>query len=193
MAQFPPQPLNYSGPAPQPPSPQVPRTGGRRLLGWVLFIGLAVMLFIMLSKQGRAFKTIPLSEFVDRLDDNQIRWMSLEDNEIRGQFVRPQAMADGTTVRDFRTQLPPGMGANWSFVQWLLDKSRNTGIVEVQTANNYVINILLPLIPWLLIFGFIWFFVFRQLRGVRHVTPTQIVFTGPGRWIPDEPGKAAQQ
>src|SRR5437667_470076 len=26
-------------------------------------------------------------------------------------------------------------------------------------------NILLPLIPWLLIFGFIWFFVFRQLRN----------------------------
>jgi hypothetical protein len=33
-----------------------------------------------------------------------------------------------------------------------------------------------PLIPWLLIFGFIWFFVFRQLRmqGVRGQQPTPV-------------------
>jgi len=27
------------------------------------------------------------------------------------------------------------------------------------------VNILLPLVPWLLILAFIWFFVFRQLRN----------------------------
>src|SRR5213594_1734354 len=41
---------------------------GRGLLGWVLFIALAVMLFMLLSKQGGGYKTIPLSEFMNILE-----------------------------------------------------------------------------------------------------------------------------
>ena len=37
--------------------------------------------------------------------------------------------------------------------------------VEAKNQSNLLMNILLPLVPWLLIFGFIWFFVFRQLRN----------------------------
>src|SRR5690349_17450678 len=35
---------------------------GRGLFGWVLFIGLAIMLFMLLSKQGGPSRTTPLSE-----------------------------------------------------------------------------------------------------------------------------------
>jgi ATP-dependent Zn protease len=187
MGQFPTQPLNYMGSPPAQPPP-ARRRGS--LFGWVLFIGLAIMLFMLLSKNEKASRSIPLSEFAERLEDKQIVWISLDEGEIRGQFARPQTMADGTAVRDFRTQLPSGMGADWEFVKWLLDKSGNTARVEVHSANNYVINILLPLIPWLLIFGFIWFFVFRNLR--KTARQAQCVITGPGRWVPDEPGKAGQ-
>src|SRR5687767_16030740 len=41
---------------------------GRGLFGWVLFIGLAIMLFMLLNKQGGTFKTIPLSEFMNILE-----------------------------------------------------------------------------------------------------------------------------
>src|SRR3954470_18182822 len=41
---------------------------GRGLFGWVLFIGLAIMLFMLLSKQGGTYKTIPLSEFMNVLE-----------------------------------------------------------------------------------------------------------------------------
>src|SRR5207247_1206744 len=37
--------------------------------------------------------------------------------------------------------------------------------VKVENNTNLILQVLLPLIPWLLIFGFIWFFVFRQLRN----------------------------
>src|SRR6187397_2075372 len=40
----------------------------RGLFGWVLFIGLAVMLFMLLSKQGSTFKTIPFNEFMNILE-----------------------------------------------------------------------------------------------------------------------------
>jgi ATP-dependent Zn protease len=84
------------------------------------------------------------------------------------------------------------MGSNWDFVRWLLENSRGTATVEIRNANNVLVNILLPLIPWLLIFGFIWFFVFRQLRKTSCIKTAQAVATGPGRWVPDEPGKAGQ-
>ena len=187
MGQFPQQPLHYMA---QPPAPTV--RFGRGLFGWVLFIGLAVMLYFLLDRQNKAYKPIPLSEFMARLDEKQISRMTLEENQIRGQFFQGQAMADGTTVRDFRTQLPAGMGADWAFVQFLLEKSGDTASVEVRTGNNYVVNILLPLIPWLLIFLFIWFFVFRQLRKASAAQAAQAAATGPGRWVPDQPGKAGQ-
>src|SRR5207244_8552221 len=38
------------------------------LFGWVLFIGVAVMLFMLLSKQGVTFKTIPFSEFMNIIE-----------------------------------------------------------------------------------------------------------------------------
>jgi hypothetical protein len=69
---------------------------GRGLFGWVLFIGLAIMLFMLLNSR----------------------------------------------------QAPPG----------------TAGPVPRPVANSYVHNILLPVLTWVLIFGFVWFFVFRQIR-----------------------------
>ena len=58
----------------------------------------------------------------------------------------------------------PNATSNWDFTAWLLDH-RGTADVKVDNNQNLLINMLLPMIPWLLIFGFIWFFVFRQLRN----------------------------
>ena len=38
--------------------------------------------------------------------------------------------------------------------------------MDSKNQSNLLMNILLPLVPWLLIFGFVWFFVFRQLRDI---------------------------
>ena len=191
MGQHPPQPLNYMGsPVPSPPPPALGR--GRKLFAWVLFIGLSVMLFLMLSKQGGTFRTISLSEFMNRLDAKQVEWISLEGDEITGRFKQPQTMPDGKVVMLFRANLPSGMSCDWNFVRWLLDKTGDTTTVDVRSTNNYVPNILLPLVPWVLIFGFIWLFVIRPLRPTRRTGPAQILISGPGRWVPDEPTRAEQ-
>src|SRR5690242_15787779 len=41
---------------------------GRGLFGWLLFIGLCVMLFMLLSKPGGSYKTIPFSEFMNVIE-----------------------------------------------------------------------------------------------------------------------------
>ena len=182
MGQLPQQPLSYR--VPTPALPVVPPRRTRKLFAWILFIGLCVMLFMLLSKQGGTFKMLPLGEFVEKLENKQIVSVAIEVDEL---IVKT---SDGG---NYKTALPPGLASNWDFVRWLLDKSQGNASVEVRNANNLVVNILLPLVPWLLIFLFIWFFVFRQLRQTAKAQPSQAApFLGPGRWVPDEPGKTGQ-
>src|SRR5690349_23840617 len=105
MSQVPPQPLNYLGVPPQSAAPG-PAAFGRKLFGWVLFIGLAIMLFMLLSKQGGSFKIISLDQFVERLEAKQVVWLSLEGDEVTGQLLTPLNLPDGTRVTYFRTNLP---------------------------------------------------------------------------------------
>jgi ATP-dependent Zn protease len=181
MGQIPQQPLNYMGPKAASPTGIVPY--GRGVFGWVLFIIVAVMLFMLLNKQDAKHAAMPLSEFVERLEEKRIASVVLDTDEIIGKTT------DG---QPFRTALPPGMGSNWDFVHWVLEKGTGTTTVEVRHTNNVLVNTLLPVVPWLVIFGFIWFFVFRQIRKAAQSAPTPAGFTGPGRWEPDEPGKAGQ-
>jgi ATP-dependent Zn protease len=183
MGQLPQQPPYSMGQAPAP----TPRHGrfGRGLFGWVLFIGIAAMLFMLLSKKNKVYQTVPLSEFIKRLEAKQVQAVSIEGDEIFG------TVANSRSGGPIRADLPPGLSGNWDFVRWLLEKAGEDTVVQVRSQNNYVVNILVPLIPWVLIFGFIWFFVFRQLRRAGAAAQPHVI-TGPGRWVPDEPGKAGQ-
>jgi cell division protease FtsH len=174
MGQFPQQPpLEY---IPSGPDGQGSRGRfGRGLFGWLLFLGLAAMLFMLLSKKGDTFKLITLDDFVFSLERKEINSVVIDGDEISGH------MDDG---RGYRTALPAGLAGNWSFIQWLLATSKGTASVEVRNPNNLVINILLPLIPWLLIFGFIWFFVFRQLRSSAR---TQQMLQQMSQQTPQQP------
>lgn len=79
-------------------------------------------------------------------------------------------MLDGSSSVTFSVTLPQGVTESWAFVQWVLDNRRDAQ-VTVDNNSSLLVNILVPLIPWLLIFGFIWFFVFRVLRRVQIQQP----------------------
>src|SRR5687768_3829654 len=121
MGQLPPQPMHYVGQAPAPP-PQGPRFG-RGLFSWVLFIGIAVLLFLLLSKEGTTHQTLPLGEFMTRLEAKQIRSISIEGDELTG------TLANGQAGVPYRTALPPGLSGDWDFVQSLLQKAGTHTVV----------------------------------------------------------------
>jgi hypothetical protein len=91
-----------------------------------------------------------------------VRYVDVAPDQLYGEFNGPETVADRRVVK-FRVPLPAGAG-NWSTIQWLLEHANGAGVGVADNGPNFVVNILVPLIPWLLIFGFIWFFVFRQLR-----------------------------
>jgi cell division protease FtsH len=137
---------------------------GRGLFGWVLFIALAVMLFMLLNKNQTQYARIALSDFMTQLREDHVRELTIEGDKILGEFRDMQPVGEkGERVGKFQTELPTG-SLNWDAVNAILS-SRGSAKVSVENNSNVVLQFLLPLIPWLLIFGFIWFFVFRQLRN----------------------------
>ncbi len=138
---------------------------GRGLFGWVLFIALAVMLFMLLNKGSTQYASIPLSEFTTRLDQDRVETLTIETDKILGQFRGEETIGPkGEKVGKFQTALPAGANNTWEFTQWILEHRKNAE-VKVENSPNWLLQVIIPLIPWLLIFGFIWFFVFRQLRN----------------------------
>ena len=187
MSQHPaqPPPLHYDAPAMSP----APKRSYRSLLAWAVFLGLAVLLFLLLSQRSPAAyqatgEQIPLSDFAARLEAKQVRSVAIARSELRGDFTSAQTLPGGRVLQQFRTALPEGMGENWAFVNWVLSNRGSATVSVAETNDSVVMNILLPVIPWLLIFSFIWFGVFRQLRKAGK---NQVVITGPGRWVPDPP------
>ena len=137
---------------------------GRGVFGWVLFIGLAVMLFMFLQNKSRNYTTIDLSQFWTELDNGKVKELTIEADEVYGQFKSNLVVANGE-IQYFRATLVQNNGMDWIFVRDVLEKAKAGGTaVKAENNQNVLINIIVPLIPWLLIFGFIWFFVFRQLR-----------------------------
>jgi cell division protease FtsH len=138
---------------------------GRGVFGWVLFVGLAIMLFMLLNNNRRSYHEIPWSTFETKLKEDQVKTLTVEGDEITGQFltaIEVEGRAD--KIEHFKTTLMSGNSGDWRFIEWL-NEHRGTAAVTLRNNQNLILQVLLPLIPWLLIFGFIWFFVFRQLRN----------------------------
>ncbi|MGB7161312.1 MAG: ATP-dependent zinc metalloprotease FtsH [Tepidisphaeraceae bacterium] len=136
---------------------------GRGLLGWVLFIALAVMLFVLLNQGNRAQPQIAYSEFESRLLVDKVASVEIEGMKAIGEFINQETI-DAAQVKKFYIELPADSGSADVVITRILENRKNTK-VNFRNNQNLLLQVLLPLIPWLLIFGFIWFFVFRQLRN----------------------------
>lgn len=132
----------------------------RGLLGWVLFIGLAVMLFLVLQTKNSQWARIPLSEAYTQLEKGNVAEVVLDRDSLRLRLI---ATTGNLNSVHCQADLPQGIGTQWSFVNWLME-NRKTAVVRVDNNQNLLLDLLLPVVPWLLIFAFVWFFIFRQLR-----------------------------
>lgn len=148
-----------------------PRKNRGGLIGWALFIfiGLAVM-FVMLMKQGRSnFPIVSLSQLSADIETGNVSIVNVSDDELT--YV---AAAPGAPV--VRVNLLQGMGKDWNFVHWLMaDHNGKAATVNYDTNGNMVNNLILPLIPWLLIFFFCWLFFARMLKIAMRPRPVVIV------------------
>jgi cell division protease FtsH len=157
---------------PQPPKPRRPGMSngglrfGRGLFGWVLFVALAIMLIILVNQHRANYVPISLDQFITRLQHDKIASVTIETDEISGSLRNKEDIPNaGNNVTLFRTPSPVGSAGGWPDFTKYVYENRGTASVTIDNQSNVILQVILPLIPWLLIFGFIWFFVFRQLRN----------------------------
>ena len=134
---------------------------GRGLLGWFLFIGLALTLVFLLNQKNHAYKRIGVSDVIHHLGNLQA--LEIDGDELNGSFLSAQLI--GTEkVTEFTASLAVGQSADWRFQERLIDGAPSAQI-KVDNNQNFLMQILLPFIPWLLVIVFLWFVIFRQLRN----------------------------
>ncbi|MGD0770771.1 MAG: ATP-dependent zinc metalloprotease FtsH [Tepidisphaeraceae bacterium] len=138
---------------------------GRGLFGWVLFISLAIMLVMLLRNSSPQPQTILMSDFENLLSNNHVEKFVIDGNEVEG-TVKENVQLPGAAPNSkyFNVEYPEGNFSNGVYLAKLMSQRGDAG-AGAKNQSNLLMNILLPLVPWLLIFGFVWFFVFRQLRN----------------------------
>src|SRR3984957_12165463 len=137
----------------------------RGLFGWVVFIALAAMMFMIFRQNSGRYEYIKLGQFEQDLDAKRIATIEISGDEIDGTY-RPGAVKQGQKA-EFDTTVPTGtFQSGGDYLDRILDKAKAAGTdVNVANSPNILINVLLPFVPWLIIFAVIYFVLFRQLRG----------------------------
>ncbi|HEX4125450.1 MAG TPA: ATP-dependent zinc metalloprotease FtsH [Tepidisphaeraceae bacterium] len=155
----------------QPPKRSRPPMGNtgmrvsRSLFGWVLVVLLGIMLWIVIQKQNPKYTTIDFNSFLTAWDQNQVKNVVIEDLDVSGEFTKPLSGLVHDHPKDevtlFHTSFPPRTENQWEY----LYKANPKTPTVYENDNGILVQVIVPLIPWLLIIAFIWFFLFRQLRN----------------------------
>jgi cell division protease FtsH len=149
-------------------NPNGPLRGvGRGVFGWVLIAALLVLLVMFVQNSHRGQPYIPISDFETLLQQNKVKDLTIDGDEISGEFKDAQTIPPNTAVKvtQFRVTYPVGTFSGGSGYLSTIMEKRGDAQINAENSSNIWLTLILPLIPWLLIFGFIWFFVFRQLRN----------------------------
>ncbi|MBI9018950.1 MAG: ATP-dependent zinc metalloprotease FtsH [Phycisphaerae bacterium] len=149
------------GKDPQRPNNEPPKGMGRPpggMFHWII-LGLLVVMFFMMLKGGNS-REISYTAFENYVIQGQVESVIISVDLIEGK-LKPEALEQGKDIpENFTAQISPGMGEDPEFRKFLRENS-----VELDYANDKLSPLLYTLIPWILIFAFMYFFVFRQMRG----------------------------
>ena len=155
----------------QPPSdpsgkPQPPRMRmSRGVMSWIGFVLIALMIVMVVTQSYAPPKSISINQFWNEAKAGSYQKIVIGDDDITGEYTGgAQGQPTGQGAKNkFRveyntiTRLPE--------LEEKLRKVCPSTEILYKPSNQPMINMLLGIIPWLLIFAFIWFFVFRQLRA----------------------------
>jgi len=159
MSDKPPENGDRKGPD-RPGKP--PMRMSRGVFGWMVFILFALMLITMVMHNKDDRNKWSIDKFYTQVRDHNVVGIVIsadgvitgEMKEVRGENQSPK----------FEVDMPPRVVDDLKFIQDLRSQDPEMGI-KFDRNSGYFLQILISILPWLLVFAFIWFFLFRQLRG----------------------------
>ncbi len=175
----------------RPPIPQGPNNGGNGnngggpgknnltplivrtvLIMAVLLLGWGLFQYFTQSSSGSGSNTIdiPYSTFVQQVKDGNVKDVTFQGQDAYGDFRNPITVTDTsgnvkTSTQFHFTQLPngdPNLPA-------LLNQYHVSYQAKPSSDSNLLVNILLNLLPWILIFGVFFFIVRRATQSQQNI------------------------
>lgn len=142
----------------KPPGP--PMRFSRSALGWVIFFLFALMLVMMFFRNMDA-PDIRWDQFITHVEDGNITKLVIKEGEATGEFRNVPGQGE---TNKFSVGLPKKNFDEKEFADDVL-KSNPDAEVSFPPRNDALLQVMIGLVPWILIFVVAWFFIFRQLRG----------------------------
>jgi cell division protease FtsH len=132
---------------------------GRGLFGWLILIGLFVMVVVFLSNsQSKASKKTP-GELLNLIESSQVERVIFRDDKIEAELSR--TMQNPPPNHRVYVDVSPE-GKDYLYKKIMDSHPR---LVVEDPGSNIFLQLLLSMLPWMILFGFIWFFLFRGLRN----------------------------
>jgi len=139
-----------------PPSPKV----SRNLLSWLVLLGLTILLVSLLTSSMTTAEKLTISAFEAAVESGEIKSIIIkEDGLIEGERIVNDA--DTVNANPRFTVLYPREAITDRFLDRIRAKVPS---VECQKPSPFML-VLVSMLPWILIFAFIWFVFIRQMRS----------------------------
>ncbi len=136
----------------------------RGIFGWVVVVSFILMLLMLLHQSMNRAVPMPRSVFDRKLEVGEIEEVKLRDDAIEG--VRKLGASDQPNANPRFRVAWPQPAKNEELVARLQKYLTDTGgSWEYQPSSTLLMNLIVPLLPWVLIVGIFWFFILRPMRG----------------------------
>ncbi|MEM6315854.1 MAG: ATP-dependent zinc metalloprotease FtsH, partial [Planctomycetota bacterium] len=146
--------------------------GGARfhkgLMGWVIIIFGAIMILYIMTYRADNRVTVDFTVVQQENRAGNVAEIEFSSESAKGKFREAieHPTAEGETFLEFTARTPVNYSThNWD--KFIADAPEAVKpIARAERGTSLFVQILVPLIPWILLIGLIWFFFIRQLRNV---------------------------
>ena len=146
-----------------PGGPSGPTKPPRSKYTWVFFLMLCVMLFTMATNFTERADEISFAEFRRAVENAQVQDVVISDDKLTGTRIDETSVGKDPDISPKFQVLLNTMAAQQEDVPTLLEKN---GVDYKYAQPSGVWQFVRLMLPWLLIFAVMYFFVFRQFRGM---------------------------
>jgi cell division protease FtsH len=155
----------------QPPDKRRPPEGkknefkwkrvSRTLFFWVILLFFSIFLFQYYSRGKGDVVSINYTEFMQQLEDSNIKKVTMMEKDIQGEFIRKITKTEEKKTGEyskFKLHIPFDDPS-------LLEKLEAKNVeIEAKSPSTNWSSILLASLPWILL-GLFWLFMLRQMQG----------------------------
>ncbi|MCZ6684319.1 MAG: ATP-dependent zinc metalloprotease FtsH [Planctomycetota bacterium] len=143
----------------KPPPPKMRMSRG--VLSWIGFAMVALMIAMVVKGNLTPQESMDISTFWVELEEGKFEKVTLRGDSIDGKY-KPEHIAKGKSG-EFTCKYP--CQNEFPTVEAKIRAADPNIKVSYVPSSTPMINMLINIVPWILIFAFIWFVVIRQLRA----------------------------